>query len=197
MYWSEHLLKNIVGYLGTILKIDIATITKSKLQYARVLVDMNIFEGFPEELYYSNEDDELVSQSVQYEWIPVWCSKCKQFGHNPRDCRMGHPKVPKSHLEVDDNGFRMVKKGFKGGVGKTNNIHNATASLAEGMSTLEMDRQSKESHPHILEVHTSNGFSALSQEHIVEHEVLDQHQVVLNGDLGTHEALGANPIPDQ
>ena len=54
----------------------------------------------------------------------------------------------------------MVKKGFKGGVGKT--THNVPDPLVEGMSTLELDQHSKEIHPHILEFHTSNGFSALA-----------------------------------
>lgn len=44
------------------LKVDNAILTKSRLMYARVLVDMNISEGFPEELIYSNEHDELITQ---------------------------------------------------------------------------------------------------------------------------------------
>ena len=62
--------------LGNVLRIDNATITKTRLMYVRVLVEMNVNEGFPEELFFLNEHDELVSQPVQYEWIPVWCSKC-------------------------------------------------------------------------------------------------------------------------
>lgn len=61
MYWNEMTLKNIVGYLGTVLKIDNATISKTRLMFARVLVEMKINEGFPEELFYSDENDELVS----------------------------------------------------------------------------------------------------------------------------------------
>ena len=37
--------------------------------YARVLVEMNVNEGFPDELFYSNENEELVAQPVQYEWV--------------------------------------------------------------------------------------------------------------------------------
>ena len=60
--------------------------------YARVLVDMDINEGIPEELYFTNEHDELMTQSVQYEWTPLWCSKCSQFGHTNMECRVGIKK---------------------------------------------------------------------------------------------------------
>lgn len=59
-YWSENVLRQIAGYLGVVLKIDNATITKTRLMYARVLIDMTISDGFPEELFFSNEHDELV-----------------------------------------------------------------------------------------------------------------------------------------
>lgn len=104
-YWSERALQSIAGYLGTVLKVDQATLTKSRLMYARILVDMNVAEGFPEELFYSNELDELIAQPVQYDWVPI------QFGHNHSDCRLGKPRQP---LDVDDNGFRVLKKSFQG-----------------------------------------------------------------------------------
>lgn len=91
-YWSEKDLHSIAGYLGKVLKVDQATLTKSRLMYARVLVDMNVLEGFPEELFYSNEHDELIAQQVQYNWVPVWCTNCSQFGHIHSDCWMGKPR---------------------------------------------------------------------------------------------------------
>ena len=62
MYWTERALKTIAGYLGKVLKVDNATLTKIRMMYARVLFDMNIFEGFHEELVYSNKHDELIAQ---------------------------------------------------------------------------------------------------------------------------------------
>lgn len=59
-------MNTIAGYLGTVLKIDKATLTKTRMMYARLLLDMNISEGFPEELFFSNEYGELVAQQVQY-----------------------------------------------------------------------------------------------------------------------------------
>ena len=70
------MLKQIVGYLGNVLKVDKATLTKTRMMYARVLVDMNVADGFPEELFFSNENKELITQLVPYNWLPSWCTKC-------------------------------------------------------------------------------------------------------------------------
>lgn len=78
MYWNENLLKQIVGYLGIVLKIDNATLTMSRLMYAS---DMTLADGFPEELYFSNEHDQLITQRVQLDWTSSWCTKRAQFGH--------------------------------------------------------------------------------------------------------------------
>ena len=78
------MLKRIAGYLGVVLKVD---------------------EGFPKELYFSNELDEIITQPVQYYWIPIWCSKCSKYGHNVGDCRMGKQRSLKPQLEVDNDGF--------------------------------------------------------------------------------------------
>lgn len=70
-YWTDSMLKRMAGYLGVVLKVDEATLLKSRKSFARVLVQMNVEEGFPEELYFSNEYDEIITQPVQYDWIPI------------------------------------------------------------------------------------------------------------------------------
>lgn len=78
--------------------------------FARVLVDMNLADGFPVELYFSNEHYQLITQRVQYDWIPTWCTKCAQFGHVVDSCRL---ESKMSQLQVDEDGFRSVRKTFK------------------------------------------------------------------------------------
>lgn len=98
-----------MGYLGKVLKINNATLTKTRLMYARVLVDMNLADGFPEELFFSNEHDQLITQRVQYDWTPTWCTECKQFGHGMETCKLGSKAA---QPQVDENGFRPLKKTF-------------------------------------------------------------------------------------
>lgn len=107
------MLKRIAGYLGVVLKVDEATLSKTRMSFTRVLVEMNVEDNFLEELYFSNEDDEIITQPVQYDWIPIWCSKCSQYSHSVGDCRLGKQLRSKPQLEVDDDGFRRYKKGFK------------------------------------------------------------------------------------
>lgn len=66
VYWNDATSGNLVGYLGTVLKIDTTTLTKSHLMFFGVLVGMNVSEGFPNELFFSNKNDELITQPVQY-----------------------------------------------------------------------------------------------------------------------------------
>lgn len=74
---------------------------------------MNVEEGFHEELYFSNEYDEIITQPGQYNWIPIWCSKCSQYGHSIGDCRLGKQWPSKPQLDVDDDGLRKYRKDFK------------------------------------------------------------------------------------
>ncbi|CAO2824931.1 unnamed protein product [Amaranthus hypochondriacus] len=60
-YWSEITLTRIAGYLGKVLNIDEATRSKSRMSFARILVEMNVEEGFPEELFFSKELDEIIT----------------------------------------------------------------------------------------------------------------------------------------
>lgn len=206
VYWTEGALKSIVGYLGQVLKIDNTTLTKSRLMFARVLVDINISEGFPEELFFSNERDKLIAQPVQYDWIPVWCSKCSQFGHVNKDCRMGKPRQP---LEVDENGFRVLEKAFQKSVLSQ---HRGVSQVQEPISDKvpSSDQQLEASgplapnvgEPHTLvlgqidvdlrdtlvAVQTTNFFAALTPPVEQDYEANTENLTGIN-------ALGAIPIP--
>lgn len=59
-YWSERCTGKIGGLLGNVLKVDNATKNKDKFMYARALVEMDIKNGLPDEVFFTNEYDELV-----------------------------------------------------------------------------------------------------------------------------------------
>lgn len=93
---------------------DNATLTKSRMMYARVLVDMTLAGGFPEELFFSNEHDHFITQCVQYDWLPSWCTKCEKLVHVVDGCRLCSKTT---QLQVDENGFRPLRKTFQAKVG--------------------------------------------------------------------------------
>lgn len=156
------MLCTIVGYLGTCLKVDNVTNTKSRLMFARVLVDMNVADGFPEELFFYNECDTI---SVGC-WLPMYCAKCFQFGHNISYCRKGQSKANKPLLEVDVDGFRPYRKRFHATISKQVNPMEEVDEL-DSLS----DTSDKENIPNpdksnsVLEqiaVVVENGFSVLA-----------------------------------
>ncbi|CAO2817691.1 unnamed protein product [Amaranthus hypochondriacus] len=81
--------------------------------YARILVEMNVYGEFPDEIYFINELDELVTQKVVYDWKPIICRKCKEFGHLEGKCKAGEqwkktnkptPKTPTDGVGTKESG---------------------------------------------------------------------------------------------
>ena len=66
-YWGERCIRKIAGLLGNVLKLDNATKNKDRLMYARALVEMDISNGLSDEAFFTNEYDELVKQTIQYD----------------------------------------------------------------------------------------------------------------------------------
>ncbi|CAO2838126.1 unnamed protein product [Amaranthus hypochondriacus] len=70
---------------------------------------------------------------------PSSSSKIAKFGHIVSDCRMGKPRPVKPNLEVDENGFRKVKKSFQKRVVTDNHSGPSAHSLIpEGESLFEV-----------------------------------------------------------
>lgn len=82
-YWGERCIRKIAWLLGNVLKVDKAAKNKERL---RALVEMDIKNEIPDELFFTNEYDELVKQPVRYDLKPIWCNKCQQIGHQVEGC---------------------------------------------------------------------------------------------------------------
>ena len=107
-------LRKISGIVGKVIKIDNATQQKSKLRFARDLVEMNTNGEFPEEIHFTNVKEELITQQVIYEWKPILCNKCQKMGHYDKDCKVGLDKEktpkPDRNLQKDKEGFQVVMR---------------------------------------------------------------------------------------
>ncbi|CAO2826190.1 unnamed protein product [Amaranthus hypochondriacus] len=79
-YRSESSLRKIARIVGNVIKLDNATRQKARLRFARVLVEVNTNDDFPEEIHFTNVKYELVTKQVVYEWKPILCNKCKKNG---------------------------------------------------------------------------------------------------------------------
>ncbi|KAL9225962.1 hypothetical protein vseg_001831 [Gypsophila vaccaria] len=85
-FWGKSL-PNIVGIVGKFIKSDIATQERTKLGYARVMVEMQIDHSCPEWLNFKDEQGRVQRIEITYEWKPISCSVFNGMGHRGQECR--------------------------------------------------------------------------------------------------------------
>ncbi|XP_062112634.1 uncharacterized protein LOC133823801 [Humulus lupulus] len=86
-YWGSKCLSALVSTLGKPIMVDKFTRERSRVQFARVMVEMEINDNPPRTIQFLNEHGQLVEQGVEYEWLPVKCKTCAGYGHSMADCR--------------------------------------------------------------------------------------------------------------
>ncbi|XP_074305389.1 uncharacterized protein LOC141640517 [Silene latifolia] len=69
------------------MRLDEATLDKTRIGYARIMVEFNIGQDFPDKIYFKDETGAEVCVCVEYEWKPVVCGSCRGVGHTKEDCR--------------------------------------------------------------------------------------------------------------
>ena len=92
-YWGKGCLTKIMSDVGKFLKVDNATLKREKLQYARVLLEVDISQSFPDEIIFENEKREGTCVQVIYDWKPSFCKTCLTFGHDEQQCRKNRQKI--------------------------------------------------------------------------------------------------------
>ncbi|XP_021764014.1 uncharacterized protein LOC110728680 [Chenopodium quinoa] len=85
-FWGKSTLMKIGGLVGVPLKLDIATANKELIEYARVLIEVEINGSFMEHIEFLDENGGNVKQEVIFVWKPVTCSMCKGMGHTVDIC---------------------------------------------------------------------------------------------------------------
>ncbi|XP_062113274.1 uncharacterized protein LOC133824413 [Humulus lupulus] len=66
--------------------VDKFTRERTRVQFARILVEVELSDNPPRIIHYMNEHGQLVEQGVEYEWLPVKCKNCEGYGHIMSDC---------------------------------------------------------------------------------------------------------------
>jgi hypothetical protein len=80
-YWSDQILREIAGEIGTPLIIDTATQNKIFGHYARVLMDVDFYRRIFDEIMVEREGFAF-KLVVGYEWMPAFCSHCQIIGYD-------------------------------------------------------------------------------------------------------------------
>lgn len=91
-YQGEKSLHKIVSQLGDPIKHVEATRNREKLQYARVLIEIDIDQKLLDNISFQNEHGFLTEVPVIFEWKPTRGQNCKNFGHVEQDCRLKKTK---------------------------------------------------------------------------------------------------------
>ncbi|XP_021774067.1 uncharacterized protein LOC110738017 [Chenopodium quinoa] len=120
-FWSQATLMKIAGLVGNPIKTDKATASKELLEYARVMVEVQVDGNFPEYVDFLDEEGRVVHQEVVFEWKPVKCSMYNGLGHDVSKCPnhlvQGNIRTANRFLnlieeEVDEG--NMIHKGAGG-----------------------------------------------------------------------------------
>ncbi|KAJ8421613.1 hypothetical protein Cgig2_010180 [Carnegiea gigantea] len=86
-YWSISSLSKIGSLIGIPIKTDQYTISKTMIQYARLLIEVPIEGPFPDYVDFFNEKGQLIRQQVQFDWKPTKCTHCHMLGHTNDICK--------------------------------------------------------------------------------------------------------------
>ncbi|KAL9244006.1 hypothetical protein vseg_017828 [Gypsophila vaccaria] len=92
-FWGTSLPK-ITGLIGNYIKSDNSTEQRTKLCYARVMVEVAVDKQLPEKGTFKDETGEVIKIDVEYEWKPITCGNCHKMGHHKDQCRKGKPSKP-------------------------------------------------------------------------------------------------------
>lgn len=81
------------GLIGKPLRTDRPTTQKDILEYAKVLVEIDIEEELPDTIQFVNEKGIKVSLRVEYECKPIIYGDCKGIGHTVEQGRKRNIKL--------------------------------------------------------------------------------------------------------
>ena len=65
-YWGEKSLTKIVSRVGKFTMVDQATLNRHRLQFARILVEVNVDQDFPNLVHFKDENEVIREQRVVY-----------------------------------------------------------------------------------------------------------------------------------
>ncbi|KAL1537880.1 peroxidase [Salvia divinorum] len=83
--FEESALIAIGNLLGHAVQVDRATISRSRVSFARICVEVDISQHIPEEITLDIAG-KRVTLKVKWDKIPLYCGECRHVGHNADNC---------------------------------------------------------------------------------------------------------------
>ena len=101
-YWTAKGLSFVASAVGCPLHADYITLSRKRLSYARVCVEIDAKEALIEEFDFQCSNGRWIPVKVDYEWVPQKCVTCGVFGHTLHSC-------PRNDL-VKEEGKKWIPK---------------------------------------------------------------------------------------
>ncbi|XP_039013287.1 uncharacterized protein LOC120142879 [Hibiscus syriacus] len=79
-------LSYLASAIGNPISLDSITASKTRLEYARICVEIGITDEIPKFVNVILKDGRSTSISVKVPWLPLSCKKCKVYGHSEKKC---------------------------------------------------------------------------------------------------------------
>ena len=99
--WSPLCLSKLASVIGKPVHTDSPTSSMTRLSYARVLIEIDLFAALPSLIDITLPNGVSKAQEVVYESLPRFCKQCKTLGHSTSACnsasshkRKKHPPAP-------------------------------------------------------------------------------------------------------
>jgi len=97
--WTPLYLSKLASVIGKPLHCDEPTYTKSKLSYARVLIEVDLLGTLPDLVSVQLPNGSTLGQQVIYESLPRFCKNCASMGHSTSSCKKSSSKRKLSSSE--------------------------------------------------------------------------------------------------
>ncbi|XP_044478338.1 uncharacterized protein LOC123205457 [Mangifera indica] len=112
-FWTPKGLSYIASAIGSPLYMDSVTEEGTRLEYARVCIEIEVDSGCPDSISLALPNGELMVIKVEYAWKPIKCNGCQCFGHSIANCslapKQGNNIISRNTLKEGD-GFVVPKK---------------------------------------------------------------------------------------
>jgi hypothetical protein len=95
--WSPLCLSKLASVIGKPVHADSPTSSMTRLSYARVLIEIDLFAALPSLIDITLPNGVSKAQEVVYESLPRFCKQCKTLGHSTSACNSASSHKRKKH----------------------------------------------------------------------------------------------------
>ncbi|XP_062113307.1 uncharacterized protein LOC133824440 [Humulus lupulus] len=106
-YWGTKCLSALMSMIGVPILVDKVTKDRSMMQFARVLVEIELSEDLPKSVQFLNEKGQLMEQLLEFEWLPTQCRGCKVYGHTERMCNKKPSEIWRQKSRIGEDEARQ------------------------------------------------------------------------------------------